>query len=59
MSPLNILEKGFTIVKYKGKITSHINDINVNEEIEVISSNTSIKSKVTSKTPYNGNEFNI
>lgn len=59
MSPNNILKKGFAIVKYNGEVTSDPDIFKPGSEMEVILSNKSIRSKVTSKTNHDGSEFNI
>ena len=59
MSPDNILKKGFAIVKANDKITSNPDDILLGSDIEIILSNTQIKTTVKQKTKYNGTEFNL
>jgi exodeoxyribonuclease VII large subunit len=59
MSPLNILKKGFAIVKHNGDVTSNPDIFTPGAEMEVILSEKSIKSKVISKSNYNGSEFNL
>lgn len=59
MSPDNILKKGFAIVKANSKITSNPVDIKVGQDIEIILSDTQIKSTVKQKSIYNGSDFNI
>jgi exodeoxyribonuclease VII large subunit len=59
MSPDNILKKGFAIVKVNNKITSNPDDILLGNDIEIILSNTQIKTTVKQKTKYNGTEFNL
>ena len=59
MTPDNILKKGFAIVKLNNKITSNPDNILVGSDIEIILSNTQIKTTVKQKTKYNGTEFNL
>ena len=59
MSPDNILKKGFAIVKANNKITSNPDDILLGSDIEIILSNTQIKTTVKQKSKYNGTEFNL
>jgi exodeoxyribonuclease VII large subunit len=59
MAPDNILKKGFAIVKANNKITSNPDDILLGSDIEIILSNTQIKTTVKQKTKYNGTEFNL
>ncbi len=59
MSPVNILKKGFAIVKVNGRVTSHASDIQVGEELEIILDKSQIQTTVRKKTKYNGSEFNL
>lgn len=59
ISPLNILKKGFAIVKYKGEVTSNPDVLSPGSEMEVILMDKKIQSTVKSKSNYNGNEFNL
>jgi exodeoxyribonuclease VII large subunit len=59
MSPENILKKGYAVVKVNNKITSNPNNIKIGNDIEIILSDKIINSTVTSKSEYNGNEFNV
>ncbi len=59
MAPDNILKKGFAIVKVKNIITSNPENIKVGEDIDIILSDTQIRSKVLQKSKYNGSDFNI
>ena len=59
MSPVNILKKGFAIVKHDGVVTSNPDILTLGTEMEVILLNKSIKSTVKSKSNYNGSEFNL
>ncbi len=59
MSPDNILKKGFAIVKVKNQITSNANEIKVGDEIDIILSDTQIKTTVKKKSTYDGSDFNI
>ncbi|MDP4211702.1 MAG: exodeoxyribonuclease VII large subunit [Bacteroidota bacterium] len=59
MSPDNILNKGFAIVKRNNKITSNPDDVVVGEDIDIILSHTQIKSTVKQKSKYDGSDFNL
>jgi exodeoxyribonuclease VII large subunit len=59
MSPENILKKGYAIIKVNNEITSNPDDIEVGKDIEIMLSNTIIKSTVKQKTDYNGKENNL
>lgn len=59
MSPINILKKGFAYIKLNDKITSDPDEIKRGSQIEIVLSGSSIQSTVTSKTEYNGNDFNL
>ena len=59
MSPINILKKGFAIVKSNGKITSNPDDIMIGKDITVILSDKEITSTVKTKKEYNGSEFEL
>ncbi|MBC7567881.1 MAG: exodeoxyribonuclease VII large subunit [Pedobacter sp.] len=59
MSPQNILNKGFAIVKANDKILNKSNDIQEGDELTVIFSETKIKTIVQSKSAYNGREFDL
>jgi exodeoxyribonuclease VII large subunit len=59
MSPVNILKKGFAIIKADDHIISNPDDITVGKEIEIILADTQIQTIVKNKSPYNGNDFNI
>ena len=59
MAPVNILKKGFAIVKFNGKITSNPENILVGKDIDIILSETEIKATVNHKSKYNGTEFNL
>lgn len=54
MSPKNILKKGYAIIRVDNKITSNAEKIEVGKDIEIILSDTVIKSTVTNKSKYNG-----
>ena len=59
MSPQNILNKGFAIIKLDGKIVSDARDIQKGSTMTVQLSNTEITTTVTEKKEYHGSEFNI
>jgi exodeoxyribonuclease VII large subunit len=59
MSPENILNKGFAIVKSRNKITSNPDDIAIGNDIDIILSGTQIKSTVKQKSRYDGSDFNL
>ncbi|WP_316821862.1 exodeoxyribonuclease VII large subunit [Pedobacter gandavensis] len=59
MSPQNILNKGFAILKVNGKITSNADQIDVGEELTIRLANSEIKTTVKSKSAYHENEFNL
>lgn len=60
MSPQNILNKGFAILKVNGQIASNADAIEAGTELTVRLASTEIKTTVTSKNTLNGNdEFNI
>ena len=58
MSPVNILKKGFAIVKRNGKIVIDPQDINVDEDLTVVLQNTDIETTVKRKMPGDG-KFDI
>jgi exodeoxyribonuclease VII large subunit len=59
MSPDNILNKGFAIVKVNDQITSNPDDIGIGHEIDIILSGSEIKSIVKQKKKYDGKDFNV
>lgn len=59
MSPQNILNKGFAIIKVNNTIVSNANHIEKGTELTVRLADTEIKTTVQSKSTYNGNEFNL
>jgi exodeoxyribonuclease VII large subunit len=59
MSPENILNKGFAIVKVNERVTSNPDDICVGNDIGIILSGTEIKSTVKEKNKYDGKDFNL
>ncbi|MEJ7557686.1 MAG: exodeoxyribonuclease VII large subunit [Pedobacter sp.] len=59
MSPQNILNKGFAIVKIKEKIQSSADDIREGDEMTVTFAATEVKTIVQSKSTYDGREFDI
>ncbi|HEY4155703.1 MAG TPA: exodeoxyribonuclease VII large subunit [Puia sp.] len=59
MSPENILKKGFALVKQNDKIISHPDDIIIGKEVDIILSDTLIRSAVKQKIKYDGKDFNI
>jgi exodeoxyribonuclease VII large subunit len=59
MSPQNILNKGFAIVKVDDRIRSNSDDIEKGDELTVTFAATEIKTIVQSKSTYDGREFDI
>lgn len=59
MSPENILKKGFAIVKVNNQITGDPENIKVGNDIDIILTDTQIKSTVKNKTKYDGTDFNL
>jgi len=59
MSPQNILNKGFAIVKVNGLIVSNADAIIPGTELTVSLASTEINTKVLSKIPRNGKEFEL
>lgn len=56
MAPENILKKGYAIVKVNNEITSNPDDLKIGSEMEIILSDTIIKSTIKEKIPYNGKD---
>ena len=59
MSPQNILNKGFAIIKVDNKIRSNSDKIKAGDELTIAFSETEVKTIVTAKTINNGREFDI
>lgn len=59
MSPQNILNKGFAILKIDGKIISNADEVKAGTELNIRLAESEIKTIVKSKTEYDGNEFNL
>jgi exodeoxyribonuclease VII large subunit len=59
MSPQNILNKGFAIIKVDGKIAGNADQIEVGTELTVRLASSEIKTIVKSKSAYDENEFNL
>jgi exodeoxyribonuclease VII large subunit len=59
MSPQNILNKGFAIVRVNGVITSNADEIIPGAEMTVSLASAEIKAKVLAKTERNGREFEL
>lgn len=59
MSPVNILKKGFAIVKQNDKIISDPGIIAAGSDIEVVLSGSTLLSTVKRKSKYNGKEFDL
>ena len=59
MSPQNILNKGFAIIKHKEKIQSNSEAIREGDELTITFAEAEIKALVKSKTTYNGREFDV
>lgn len=49
LNPFNVMLKGYSIVYYKGKVVSNINDVNVKDNIEINVTNGKILAEVTGK----------
>lgn len=56
MSPENILKKGYAIIKVNNEITSNPDDLKIGKDIEILLSDTIIKTTVKQKTKYNGKD---
>ena len=59
MSPDNILNKGFAIVKVNDQVTGNPDDIRIGNDIDIILSGFEIRSTVKQKTKYDGKDFNL
>ncbi|TDQ11647.1 exodeoxyribonuclease VII large subunit [Pedobacter metabolipauper] len=59
MSPQNILNKGFAIIKVNGAIISTADAIEAGTELTISMASAEIKTTVKSKKVTNGNEFNL
>lgn len=59
MSPQNILNKGFAILKIDGKIISNADQVAAGTELNIRLAESEIKTIVKSKSEYDGNEFNV
>ena len=59
MAPDNILKKGFAILKLNNKTISNPNEIKVGDDIEIIFSETKIKSTIKQKSTYDGTDLNL
>jgi exodeoxyribonuclease VII large subunit len=59
MSPQNILNKGFAIVKVDGKIIGDATALVVGSEMTVTLASTELNTKVISKSPRHGKEFEL
>ena len=59
MSPQNILNKGFAIIKVNGTIVSNGEELSPGTEMTVSMASTEIKAKVVSKLQKNGKEFEL
>ena len=59
MSPENLLKKGFAMVKVQGRITGNPDDIQVGEDLDIILSDTEIKTTVKQKKKYDGSDFKL
>ena len=49
LNPFNVMLKGYSIVYYKGKVVSNINDVKVKDNIEINVTNGKILAEVTGK----------
>lgn len=54
MSPENILKKGYAIIRINNEITSNPDDLKIGKDIDILLSNTIIKSTVKQKIKYDG-----
>jgi len=59
MSPQNILNKGFAIVKVDGMIINDASRVDVGTALTITLATAEINTKVLSKTPRNGKEFEL
>lgn len=59
MSPQNILNKGFAIIKVEGKIVKDASRLKAGDEVSVTLADTEINTKVLSKHKRNGKEFEL
>lgn len=59
MSPANILNKGFAIVKVDDKITSNPDKVTIGKTISIVLADQEITTTVKNKKNYDGNDFNI
>lgn len=59
MSPQNILNKGFAIIKTDNKIRNSAEDIEKGDQITVVFAETEIKTIVQSKSTHDGREFDL
>ncbi|CAA9194872.1 Exodeoxyribonuclease 7 large subunit [Flavobacterium bizetiae] len=59
ISPENILKKGYAIIRVNGKITSNADTIDIGDTIDVVFSDTILKTTVREKTKYNGRETHL
>ncbi|MBF4488049.1 exodeoxyribonuclease VII large subunit [Flavobacterium sp. CSZ] len=59
ISPENILKKGYAIVRVNEKIISNADTIEVGDTIDVVLSDTILKTTVREKTKYNGRETHL
>jgi exodeoxyribonuclease VII large subunit len=58
-SPLNILRKGFAIVKMNDKIEVDTDKINIGDKVLLIMHGTEFKASIESKKKYDGSEYNV
>jgi exodeoxyribonuclease VII large subunit len=56
MAPENILKKGYAIIRVNNEITSNPEDIQIGSDIEILLSDTIIKSTVKEKTTHHGKD---
>ena len=58
-SPVNIMKRGFALIKVNGKIVSDADNIEQGKPVTIILKESEIESIVTSKKGYNGKDFDI
>jgi exodeoxyribonuclease VII large subunit len=59
MSPTSLLQKGFALVYHKGAIITGATQLSTGDQITVQLADANVHATITSKTPTDGNEFNI
>jgi exodeoxyribonuclease VII large subunit len=59
MQPDNLLQLGFAMVKHKGHIVSHLQDVELHDPITVTMRGVEVTATVTAKTTTNGSAFDL